>query len=126
MKKSPHFIERRIRERLSKRFKTHLDKRRVEIKDGVSAEFDIISKGERIVGQIKTSAPRRKGKLKGQIRKQTQFGALSSDCLLLAAMKKSKIRLLILTNKKMLSEFRKSPQGKAAERLRVKITRERI
>lgn len=124
--KSPHFIERRIRERLSKRFNTHLDKRRLEIKEGVLAEFDLASKNESIVGQIKSSAPRRTGKLKGQIRRQTQFGDFARDCLLLAALEKSKTRLFILTNKTMYTEFRKSPQGKAAERLGVKIIRERI
>lgn len=126
MKASPYFIERRIRERLSKRFNTHLEKRKLEIKDGVLAEFDLVSKNGRILGQIKSSAPRRTGKLKGQIRRQTQFGDCSRDCLLLAAMKKAKTRLFILTDKTVYAEFRKSPQGKAAECLRVKIIRERI
>jgi hypothetical protein len=44
----------------------------------------------------------------------------------LAAMKKSKIRLLVLTDKTMYDGFRKSAYGKAAERLGVKIVRELI
>jgi hypothetical protein len=123
---SPHAIEARIRKRLSRRFHIQLEKKDLEIKDGVTAEFDLVSRRAKTVGQIKTSAPRRKGKLKGQIRKQTQFGDCSRDCLLLAAMKKSKTRLFILTNRTMFNGFRSSPQGKAAELLGVKIVSERI
>lgn len=123
---SPHFIEQKIRERLSKKFNTRLEKRKLEIKDGVLAEFDLVSKGESIIGQIKSNRPRRTGELKGQIRRQTQFGAFSSDCLLLAARKNSKTRLFVPTDETMYLEFRKSPQAKAAECLGVKIIRGRI
>jgi hypothetical protein len=118
---SPHWIEQKIRERLSKRYNTRLEKRKLEIKDGVFAEFDFVSKRGRIVGMIKSNRPRRKGKLKGEIRRQTQFGAFSSDCLLLATQKNSKMRLFVLTNEKMYREFSKSPQGKAADSLSVRM-----
>jgi hypothetical protein len=121
---SPHFIEQKIRERLSRRFKTALEKRKLEIKDGVEAEFDLVSRKERVVGMIKSNRPRRKGKRKGQIRKQTQFGGFSSDCLLLATRKNSKMRLFVLTNGKMYDEFRKSPQAKAAESFGIRILKE--
>jgi hypothetical protein len=80
----PPVIEDRMRHRLAKRYNTPLEKRKLKIK-GVPVEFDFVSQNEQIVGQIKSSGPRRKGKLKGRVRRQTQFGDFSRDCLLLAA-----------------------------------------
>lgn len=122
---SPLAIEDKIRRRLAKRFRTRLEKRRLDIK-GVPAEFDFVSKDEQIVGQIKSSKPRREGKLKGKVRKQTQFGDFSRDCLLLAAKKNATTRLFVLTNTEVCAQFRESPWGKAAEVLGVQIRRERI
>jgi len=115
-------IEDRIRRRLARRYSTPLEKGKLKIK-GVLAEFDFVSH-KQIIGQIKSSAPRRREKLKGKMMKQTQFGDFSRDCLLLAA-KKAKIRLFVLTNGIAFREFCRSPQGKAAELLGIRILLER-
>jgi len=120
LKSLPLVTEDRIRRR-----HTRLEKRRLEI-GGVPAEFDFVSEDKQIVGQIKSSKPRRKGKLKGEVRKQTQFGDFSRDCLLLAAKKKAKTRLFVLANKEVYAEFCESPWGKAAEILGIRILRERV
>ena len=123
---SPFAIEDTIRKRLSTRYKTALVRKRLEIADGVRAEFDIASQDGHILGQIKSSRPSRKGKRKGKIRKQTQFGDLSRDCLVLAAKKEAKIRLFVLTDKTMYREFVKSALCKAAKVLGVETILEPV
>jgi len=125
LRASPHAIEDRIRRRLAKRYNTLLEKRKLEI-NGVLAEFDFVSQDEQIVGQIKSSRPRRGGKHKGEVRRQTQFGDFSRDCLVLAAMKEAKTRLFVLTDRTEFEEFSKSPQYQAAKILGVETKLEPI
>jgi hypothetical protein len=121
----PVVVEEKVRQRLTEIYHTPLQKVKLEIKDGLLAEFDFASKDQRIIGQIKTSRPSRVGKQKGKVR-IAQVGDLSRDCLLLAAKKNAKTRLLVLTNGKVFDTFRISKWGKAAEALGIRIRLEQV
>ena len=115
-------IEDEVREKLQRELKVRLKKDKVILRDGkTSHEFDFISEDGQIIGEIKASQPIKEGKHKGAIRKSTQFGEFSEDCLMLLAVKNAKTRMFVLVNRRVHDEFRKSKACKAAKALGIEI-----
>jgi hypothetical protein len=112
-----------IRERYSKRYNARLEKQKLQIKDGVYAEFDFVSTDDTIVGQVKSNGLIRSGPHKGEIRNAV-LDAFASDCLLLATQRTFKNRVLVLTDEGAHDKFITSSRAKAAQVFEVKIKRE--
>ncbi|MDG7007897.1 MAG: hypothetical protein JRN06_06605 [Nitrososphaerota archaeon] len=80
---------------------------------GARHSFDLVSKNQRIVAEVKTSEP---NKAPGRERylRSAQLGDFARDILLLLAVRKAKKRLLILTNKTVYDLFLATPYARAA------------
>lgn len=121
-------IEEKVRKRLQEELHATLVKGKLLIMDNqTEMEFDFLSFSKngrsdgRIIGQIKSSAPSRKGKHKGKVRRPTQFGDFCRDIVKLLAAKEGKERWFVLTNKQICSEFLDSKYGKAVKSLGIQI-----
>ena len=96
-----------------------LQKKRIQVVEGVEHEFDFVSEDGSIIGEVKTSGEGRIGITHNRF--QTIFGDISRDCLLLLAHSRAKKRFFVLTDETVYGRFRASQYGKAAQALGIEI-----
>jgi len=110
--------EEQVRRCLEKRYHTTFyrsrTKRTMRIPGGEHA-FDLVSSRGSIVGEVKSTRYPHAGKSL-----PTKVGDMSRDILLLLAVKRSRKRLLVLTNKKFYDFFVQTEQAKIADSRGVK------
>ncbi len=92
-----------MRKKLEEELGLTLNKKRIEVVEGIEHEFDLVSEDESIIGEVKTSGEGRIGLTHNRF--QTIFGDISRDCLLLLAQRRAKRRIFALTDKKVFERF---------------------
>ena len=111
--------EEKVRKKLEEEFGVALNKKRIQVVEGVEHEFDFVSEDGSIIGEVKTSGAGRSGLTHNRF--QTIFGDISRDCLLLLAQKRAKKRIFVLTDETVCRRFQASQYGKAAYALGIDI-----
>jgi hypothetical protein len=100
-----------VRQVLSKKLGTRLAERRVRLRGTQKFyKFDFVSPDGSIVGEVKTSKPRKSGK-----KPHGKIANTSEACLFLIAAEGANRKLLVLTDKEFYSIYTQQRQARIAE-----------
>lgn len=105
---------------LEREFHVPFTETAVNLPHGARHSFDLVSKNQKIVAEVKTSEPN-KAPGRGNYLRSAQLGDLARDILLLLVVRKAKKRLLILTNKTVYDLFLATPYARAAIALGIEV-----